>query len=197
MSRTQERACRQRTLSQALRAFRQLYLSFQAVGLELCDSFPAEKRVLIASCGHEKLSRLVVLFDRFVGPVLSLLQESVARHALGSLLSRDGTQKPVVDSQRFGLVLRIDQQIKQHAVVHRRAIGLVDARVQIAQRLCRFLVLRRFVQHGEIRFDRVLDTILLKEALGAIQLLVDVCGHSFELPLRRLLFAEFVEPRAT
>src|SRR5207249_308388 len=121
------------------------------------------------------------------GPVLPLLQESVARHALGSLLSRDGTQKPVVDSQRFGLVLRIDQQIKQHAVVHRRAIGLVDARVQIAQRLCRFLVLRRFIQHGEIRFDRVLDAILLKEALGAIQMLVDVSGHSFELPLRPLL----------
>ena len=44
--------------------------------------------------------------------ILLLLQEGVASDALGRLLAPARSQKPVVDSQGFGLVLRIDQQIK-------------------------------------------------------------------------------------
>src|SRR5437879_4832042 len=51
-------------------------------------------------------------------------------------------QKAVVDSQRFGLVLWIDQQIKQQAVVNSRPVRLVHPCVEIAERLRGFLVLR-------------------------------------------------------
>src|SRR5229473_118110 len=47
-----------------------------------------------------------------------------------------------------------------------------------------FLMLRHLVQDGEIRPDRVLDTVLLEEALGAIQMFAYVCGHPLRLPLR-------------
>ena len=186
MPSAQERARRQRILSQALRTFRQLHLPRQVVGFELRDSLPAKKRVLVAPRRYEKLPGLVVLFDCLIRAILALQQEGVARNTLGSLLRRNGTEEPVVDGQRLGFILRVYQQVKKHAVVDRGAVGLVDARIQITQRLRRFLVLRRFLQHSEIRLNGVFDTILLKEALGAFQMLVDVSGHSFELPLRFL-----------
>src|SRR2546429_4860185 len=53
--------------------------------------------------------------------------------------------------------------------IHGSAVGLVDARIEITQGLRRFLMLGCFPEHREIRFDGILDTILLKEALRAIQ----------------------------
>jgi hypothetical protein len=38
-------------------------------------------------------------------------------------------------------------------------------------------MLRRFVEHGFVSRDSVLDAILLQESLGAIQMLADVYGH--------------------
>ena len=186
LSRAQERACRQRILSEALCALCQLDLPRQVVWLEPSDPLPTKQRVIVAPRRYEKLAGLVVLLDRFVRSILPLQQEGVARNALGGLLCRNGTKKPVVDGQRFAFILRIDQQIKQHAVIHGSAVGLVDARIEITQGLRRFLMLGCFPEHREIRFDGILDTILLKEALRAIQMLVDVCGHSFEMPLRFL-----------
>jgi hypothetical protein len=49
--------------------------------------------------------------------------------------------------------------------------------------LSRFLVLRRFVEHGFISRNRILDAVPLQESLGAIQMLADVCGHALRLPL--------------
>src|SRR5439155_1167291 len=178
--------CRQRILSEALCALCQLDLPRQVVWLEPSDPLPTKQRVIVAPRRYEKLAGLVVLLDRFVRSILPLQQEGVARNALGGLLCRNGTKKPVVDGQRFAFILRIDQQIKQHAVIHGSAVGLVDARIEITQGLRRFLMLGCFPEHREIRFDGILDTILLKEALRAIQMLVDVCGHSFEMPLRFL-----------
>jgi len=40
-----------------------------------------------------------------------------------------------------------------------------------------FLMLRRFVEHGFVSRDSILDAILLQESLGAIQMFADVCGH--------------------
>src|SRR6266436_2199217 len=44
-------------------------------------------------------------------------------------------------------------------------------------------MLRRRVDYRQIRFDRILDAILLEEAFGAVQVLADVCGHPCSLPL--------------
>ena len=79
--------------------------------------------------------------------------------------------------------LRLDQQIEQQPVVNGGALRLIHSRVEIPQRLRRFLVLRRLIEHGQIRFDSVLDAVLLEESLGAVQMLADVCGHPSGLPL--------------
>src|SRR5207245_9136654 len=60
---------------------------------------------LVAPRRYEKLAGLVVLLDRFVRSILPLQQEGVARNALGGLLCRNGTKKPVVDGQRFAFIL--------------------------------------------------------------------------------------------
>src|SRR5215471_20725851 len=40
-----------------------------------------------------------------------------------------------------------------------------------------------FLENRQVRFDGVLDAVLLQKPLGAVQMLVDVC-HSCGLPLR-------------
>jgi hypothetical protein len=60
---------------------------------------------------------------------------------------------------------------------------LIHARVEIPQRLGRFLMLRRFIEYGQIRVNSVLDTVLFEESLCAVQMLANVCGHPFGLPL--------------
>ena len=116
--------------------------------------------------------------------ILSLLQEGVSSDALGRLLPTTHPQKPVVDGERLGLVLGLHEQVKKKPVVNRCPVRLIHPRVQIAERLRGLLMLRHLVQHCEIRLDRVLDAVLLEEALGAIQMLAYVCGHSLRLPLR-------------
>src|SRR5437660_10381210 len=101
--------------------------------------------------------------------ILLLLQEGVSSDALGRLAPASA-QKAVVDSQRFGLVLWIDQQIKQQAAVNSRPVRLVHPCVEIAERLRGFLVPRRLVEHCEIRHDGALDAVPLEEAHGAIQM---------------------------
>src|SRR5207253_539429 len=108
--------------------------------------------------------------------------EGVSSNALGQLLTHP--QKPVVDGKSFGFVLGLNEEIKEKSVVNRRAIRLIHPRVEIAERLRGFLMLRHLVEHGEIGLDGVLDAVLLEEALGAIQMLAYVCGHPFRLPLR-------------
>ncbi len=99
---------------------------------------------------------------------------------------RAASKKPVVDRQRFGFVARLDQQIEKQTVINRGALRLLHPRVQISQRLRRFLMLRRLIEHGQIRFDGVLDAVLFEESLCAVQMLADVCGHPSGLPLRCL-----------
>jgi hypothetical protein len=57
-------------------------------------------------------------------------------------------------------------------------------------------MLRRFIQHGEVRLNGVLDTILLQEPLRAIQMFVDVSGHSFEFAFAGLPLLNSCRPRA-
>src|SRR5712692_5748088 len=118
--------------------------------------------------------------------ILSLLKEGVSGDAFGRLMAVAHPQKPVVDSESFGFVLGFHEQVKRKTVVNRRAVRLIHPRVQIAERLRGFLMLRHLVDHRQIRLDRVLDAVLLEEALGAIQMLAYVCGHPFRLPLRCL-----------
>jgi hypothetical protein len=89
----------------------------------------------------------------------------------------------------LGLILWLDKQIEEHPVINGGAVQLARAGVEIAQGLRGFLMLRRFVQNGEIRLNSVLGAVLLEETLSALQMLADVCGHPSGLPLRRLLLA--------
>jgi hypothetical protein len=74
------------------------------------------------------------LFARLVSTILPLLQKCVTRNTLRRLLC-SVLQKPVVNGQRFGFILGIDQQIKKHSVVNRSPLGLLTAGIEIAQRL--------------------------------------------------------------
>ncbi len=124
------------------------------------------------------------MFHGFAGMILFLLEEGVSGDALGRLRARTCPQKPVVDGHSFGLVLGLHKQVKQKTVIDRRAVRPIRPRVEIAQRLRGFLMLRHLLEHRQIRLDRLLDAVLFQEALGAIQMLADVCGHRFRLPLR-------------
>src|SRR5580692_4942612 len=115
--------------------------------------------------------------------ILFLLQECVAGDALRRLRSGPAAQKTIIDSQGFGFVARIDQQIEKESVINGGALWLIHARVKIPQRLRRFLVLRSVIEHRQIGFDGVLDAVLFKESLGAVQMLANVWGHPSGLPL--------------
>jgi hypothetical protein len=118
--------------------------------------------------------------------ILFLLKEGVARDALRRLSGRAGAQKAVVNGQCFGFIFWVDQQIEKQPVINGGAVRLLHPRVQIAQRLRRFLVLRRLIEHRQIGFDCILDAVLFEESLCAVQMLADVCGHLLGLPLRCL-----------
>ena len=152
-------------------------------GRELRGAFPTKQRILGAARLVKHFGGFAVLLDGFVEAILLLLQESVTCDAFRRLVTWRGSQETIVDRECFDFVARLDQQVEQQSVVNRGAVRLLHARVQVAQGLRRFLVLRRCVDHRQIRFDRILDTILLEEALGAIQVLADVCGHPCGLPL--------------
>ncbi|HEV2213857.1 MAG TPA: hypothetical protein VGR64_01130 [Terracidiphilus sp.] len=154
------------------------------VRFQLRNAFPAKKRILLSPSRGKQFRRFSVLLAGFFRPILLLLQECIARDAFRGLLLRRGMlQKAVVDGQRLGFVFGIHQQVKEHAVVHGSAIRLLAPRVQIPQRLRRFHVRRRFLEHRKVRFDSVLYAVFLKELLGAFQVLVNVC-HSCGLPSR-------------
>src|SRR6266481_8278849 len=155
----------------------------QIFRIELRKPLPAEQRVFVAVGRREQLRRLAVLLDCFVRMILSLLQEGVPSDAFRRLPTAR-SQKPVVNGERLGFVLGFHEQVKKKPVVDCRPVRLIQPRVQVAQRLRGFLMLRHLVQHGEIRPDRFLDTVLLEEALGAIQMFAYVCGHPLRLPLR-------------
>ena len=71
-----------------LRGLRQPQLPRGIFRIQLRDAFQAEQRVFFARFAVEKLRRLGVLLDGFVGVILFLLQKSVARDALRRLLHR-------------------------------------------------------------------------------------------------------------
>ena len=81
---------------------------------------------------------------------------------------------------------RLHQHVEQQSVIRGGAVRLIRARIQIPQSLRGFLVLRRLVEHGFIRRNRILDAVFLQEAFRFIQIFADVCGHQAAMPLRNL-----------
>src|SRR5439155_1621471 len=106
----------------------------------------AKQRVFLAARRREQLRGSGVLLDGFVGMILFLLQEGVSSDALGQLLVLTRLQEPLVDGERFGFILGLDEQIEQQAVVNRRTVRLIHPCVQIAERLSGFLMLRHLVE---------------------------------------------------
>ena len=167
----------QRIFPQLRGNLRHFHLSRQLLRVQLRGALPAEQRVFSASRFGKHLGGLGVLFDRFFPAILLLQQKGVARDAFGGLNRQGIAQEAVVNRQRLGFVLGIDQQVKQVPVVDGGAVGLLQPRVQVAQRLRGLQVLRGAIQHGEIGLDRVLDAVLLQKFLRPLQLFADVYGH--------------------
>ena len=186
LSRSQKSPCCQRIFSDLLGGFGQPELPAEIFRIELRDALAAKQRVFVTSQAREKFRGLAVLIDGFFRMILFLLQECVPRDAFRRLADGTASQKTIVDGQRLGFVARLDQQIEKKSVINRGAVLLVHPRVKISERLRRFLMLRRFIKHRQIRLDSVLDAVLFEESLGAVQMLADVCGHPSGLPLRCL-----------
>src|SRR5208337_138522 len=110
-------------------------LTRQSVRIELRGAFPAKQRVLASARLAEEFRGFAVLLDGFFRMVLLLLQEGVTRNAFRRLRRGGMAQKTIVDGQRLGFVLGLDQQVKQVAIVNGRAVWLFHARIEIAQRL--------------------------------------------------------------
>src|SRR5208337_2539504 len=133
--------------------------------------------------------------DGFFRPVLLLLQEGVTRDAFGRLRRGGMAQETIVDGQRLGFVLGLDEQVKQVAIINRRAFGLFHARIEVAQRLGCLCVQRRLVQNRQVRLDGVLHAVLFEKLLRAFQMLVDVGGHLSDLPLDAALTLDMAGSR--
>ena len=164
----QKSACCQGILPDLLSRFGQPELPAQILWVELSDSLPAKQRVFMACRAREKFRGLAVLIDGFFGMILFLLQERIAGDAFRRLCGGTASKKTIVDGQRLGFIARINQQIEEQLpVVNGRALRLIHPRIKVAQRLRRFLMLRRLIQHRQIRFDSVLDAVLFEESLCA------------------------------
>jgi hypothetical protein len=163
-------------LAQALGGLRDTKLTLQVFRIELRGAFKTKQRVFLAPCLREQVRRFGILLHGFIVLVLFLLQKGVAGNALGRLGSA-AAQKPVIYGQSFALVAGLNEHVEQQPIVDARTIRLISARIQVSERLRGFLMLRRFVEHGFVSRDSVLDAILLQESLGAIQMFADVYGH--------------------
>ncbi len=139
---TQKRSRSQRILAQLRCRLRHSQLPRHIVGIELRRAFPTEQRILSAPEVLEHLRGFGILFHRFVGMVLLLLQERVSRDAFRRLRGLRVLQKAVEDREGLRFILGFDQQVKQITVINRRALRLILPQVQIAQRLARFRMLR-------------------------------------------------------
>src|SRR5258708_6408604 len=126
---TQKRARGQRILSQLRRNLRHLHLPGKLLWVQLRGAFPAEQRIFAAPRFREHLRRLGVLLDGLFPAILLLQQEGVARDAFGGLNRQRVPQEAVINRQRLGLVLGIDQQVEQVAVIYSGAIGLLHTRI--------------------------------------------------------------------
>ena len=177
-------ARRQRPPRYAFRRFRQPQLPRRILRVKLRDAFQAKQCVFIPRHSGKHFRGLGVLLDSFLGMIQFLLQERVPRDAFRRLLHPSTPQEAVINRNRLILVPRIHQHIEQHSVINRRKIRLVRARIQIPERLRRLLVLGYSLQHRQISGDGILNSIFFEEAFCPVKMLVYVCGHQRELPLR-------------
>ena len=147
LPRPQECARRQRVLTDARGSFRQTELPRNVLRIEVRAAFVTKQRVLRAIQDYELIGGPRVLFDGLFRPVLLLQKKTIARNALRwlLLLGRRGLQKTIVDGERFGLVARLNEQIKERPVIHGGAFGLAEPGVQIAEGLRCQPLLRRAV----------------------------------------------------
>ncbi len=157
---TQKRPGSQRVFPQLRGDFRHFHLPRELFRVQLRGALPAEQRVFPAPGFREHLRSLGVLLDGFFPAILLLQQKGVAGDAFRGLNRQRVAKETVVNRQRLGFVLGVDQQVEQVAVVDGSAVRLLQPRVKIAKRLRGLQVLRRAIQHGR-----------------PLQLFADVCGH--------------------
>src|SRR5260370_25660211 len=92
----------------------------------------AKERILLAAGLREQVRGLGVLLHGFVVVVQLLLQEGVARDALGRLRGRGAAQEAVVYRQSLTLVARVDQHVEQQSLIEGGAVRLLRTRVQLS-----------------------------------------------------------------
>jgi hypothetical protein len=73
--------------------------------------------------------------------------------------------------------MRLNQKLKQVAIIDSGAIRQIHFRVQVAQHLGRFHVLRGLSKDGQVGFDGVLETVLFEKFLRAVEVFADVRRH--------------------
>ena len=142
-------------------------------GIEERDAFIARERFDITGLLLVELRGCAELFDGFAGAVLLLQELAVLHQAIGRL--GEGAQETREDGGGFGSVSRFHQAIELRAVILGGECGFAEARVDIGERLDRFLIGGNFVEHRLIFDSGFAKFILLEEAARFLEMFVDVC----------------------
>ena len=140
------------------------------------DPFQAGQRIFLPSTARKKIGSKIVLLDGFRHAVLLLQKQRIAGNALRRLLPA-GLQKPAVNGYGLGLIFAFGEKVEERTVIHGGAVGLIQPRVEVAQRLSGFLVRGRLFQHRQIGLNGILDFVPFQEAFGSVQMPADVDCH--------------------
>ena len=77
-------------------------------------------------------------------------------------------------AEAFGGVARVDESVELHAVVLGGLAGLVETRVNVGERLKRFLIGRRLVEHGLVFGNGLAEFVFFEAAPRSLEMFVDV-----------------------
>ena len=177
----QETARGQVGVAQLFGEFAQRGVPVGILGIEKRDALAAGQRFDIPPVLVKQIDRRPELLDGLRDAILLLQQRCVAHQSVGRLRKR--AQKTQKNRGRLRGVSRLDQPVELRAVILRGHGRLVQASVDIRERLQRFRVRRHFFERGLILGNRLAQLILLQTSSRSLEVLVDVLGHGIRLAL--------------
>ena len=176
LSGAQEAARGEVGMLQALGKVAENYVPRDVFGIEERDAFVTRQRIDIALVLKKELRRRAELLDGLGGPVLLLQQNAIAHQSVGGLRKR--SKEAGEDRRGLGDVARLDVPVELRAVILGGERRLVEASVDVGQRLQGFLVGRSLFEDGLVFGDRLAELVLFEAAPSLIEMLVEVRSHA-------------------
>ncbi len=144
--------------------------------VEAGQSFAAGQGLILFLLLQEQFAGRGELFDGFRGAVVLLEQRAVAHQAFRGL--GEGAEKTGEDGHGLGRVSGFQEPIKLCGVILGGSRGLVQAGVEIGQRLQGLLMGGHLGDHRLIFLGGLAEPALFQVAPPAFQMFVDVQSHA-------------------